>query len=123
MFRIKFSCNQRANSTSIGDFNAKCSKRCGSHKSNIKDWLLNETDNIETTVGYSQVINKPTDSINGICTCIFNMSFIGNYGFEKSIFEKSHHTITYGSLDLYMLLPPPYNREIWDYKNAGTGSI
>ena len=80
-----------------------------------------EVDNITTTAGYSQVINKPTHFINGTSSCndlIFssNMSFKRNYGIEQSIYEKCHHNITYNTLDFSVPLPPPYNREIWDYK-------
>ena len=52
-----------------------------------------------------------------------NVSFIRNYGIEQSIYEKCHHNITYGTLDFNVPLPPPYYREIWDYKNADTESI
>ena len=51
------------------------------------------------------------------------MSFIRNYGIEQPIYEKCHHNITYGTLDFNVPLPPPYYREIWDYKNADTESI
>ena len=53
----------------------------------------------------------------------FNLSFIRNYGIERSIYEKYHHKITNGTLDFNVPLPPPYYREIWDYKNAATKSI
>ena len=87
-----------------------------------------EIDNITTTAGYSQLINKPTHFINGTSSCIdlifsSNVSFIRNYGIEQSIYEKCHHNITYGTLDFNAPLPPPYYREIWDYKNADTESI
>ena len=51
------------------------------------------------------------------------MSFIRNYGTEQSIYEKCRHSITYRTLDFNVPLPPPYYREIWDYKNADTESI
>ena len=37
--------------------------------------------------------------------------------------EQCHHNITNGTLDFSVLLPPPYYREIWDYKNASVDSI
>ena len=37
--------------------------------------------------------------------------------------EQCHHNITNGTLDFSVLLPPPYYREIWDYKNASADSI
>ena len=51
------------------------------------------------------------------------MSFIRNYGIEQPIYEKCHHNITYGTLDFNVPLPPPYYRDIWDYKNADAESI
>ena len=39
------------------------------------------------------------------------------------MYGKCHHNITYGTLDFSLPLPPPYYREICDYKNADTESI
>ena len=117
--------SQPACSILIGDFNAKCSKWCSSDKNNIAGL---EIDNITTTAGYSRLINKAIHFINGTSSCVdlifsSNVSFVRNYGIEQSIYEKRHHNITYGTLDFNVPLPPPYYREIWDYKNAGTESI
>ena len=112
--------NQPACSIPIGDFNVKCSKWCSSDKNN-KPGL--EIDNITTTAGYSQLMNKPTHFINGTSSCIDLISFIRNYGIEQSIYEKYHHNITYGTLDFNVPLPLPYYRESWGYKNADTESI
>ena len=117
--------NQPACSILIGDFDAKCSKWCSSEKNYL---AVLEIDNITTTAGYSQLINKPTHFINGTSSCIdlifsSNVSFIRNYGIEQSIYEKYHHNITYGTLDFNVPLPLPYYRESWGYKNADTESI
>ena len=93
--------NQPASSILIGDFNAICSKLCRSSKNNIAGL---ETDNITTTAGYSQVINKRTQFINRIFSCLdlifsSNMSFIRNYGNKQFIFNDYHHNIIYGTLD------------------------
>ena len=45
----------------IGDFNAKSSKLCSSDKDNKAGC---ELDNITTSAGYSQMIDKPTHFIN-----------------------------------------------------------
>ena len=37
---------------------------------------------------------------------------------EQTIYKKYHHNIIYGSLNLDISLPPPYYREVWDYKNT-----
>ena len=105
--------------------NAKCSKWCSSDKNNIAGL---EIDNITTTAGYSQLINKPTHFINETSSCIelifsSNVSFIRSYGMGQSIYEKCHHNIAYGTLDFNVPVAPPYYREIWDYKNADTESI
>ena len=87
-----------------------------------------EIDNIATAVGYSQLINRPTHFLNGTSSCIdlifsSNASCIRSYGIEQPIYERCHHSITYGTLDFNVPLPLPYYREIWDYKNADTESI
>ena len=74
------------------------------------------------------MVNKPTHFINGTSSCIdlifsSNVSFIRNYGIEQSIYEKCHHDIICGTLDFNLPLPPPYYREIWDYKNVVNESI
>ena len=98
LFNIKN--NQPVCSILIGDFNAMCSKWCGSNKNNV---AVLEIDNITTKPGYGQLINKPTHFINGTSSCIdlifsSSVSFIRNYGIEQSIYEKCHHNITYGTL-------------------------
>ena len=117
--------NQPAYSVLIGDFNAKCSKWCNSDKNNIAGL---EVDDITTTAGFSQLINKPTHVIDGTFSCIdlifsSNVSFTRNYRIKPYIYEKYHHNITYGTLESNVTLPPPYYREIWHYKNADTESI
>ena len=42
---------------------------------------------------------------------------------ELTIHEKGHHDIIYGILNLNLPHPPPYYREIWDYKYANTENI
>ena len=59
------------------------------------------------------MINQPIHFINETSSCIelivsSNMSFIRNYGSEKSIYEKCHHNVTYGTLDFNVLLSPCY---------------
>ena len=39
-------------------------------------------------------------------------------GVEQTIYNKCHHNIIYGSLNLNIPLPPPYYREVWDCKNT-----
>ena len=51
----------------LGDFNTKCSKWCASDKNNTAGI---ELDNITTTLGYNQMIDKPTHYINEQLSCI-----------------------------------------------------
>ena len=37
---------------------------------------------------------------------------------EQTIYNKCHHNIIYGSLNRNIPLPPPYYREVWDYKDT-----
>ena len=109
----------------IEDFNAKCSKWCTSDKDNTAGF---ELDSITTTAGYSQMINKPTHFINESWSCIdlifsSNTSFVKNCGSELLICEKCHHNIIYGTLNFDIPLPPPYDKDIWDYKHANTEII
>ena len=50
-------------------------------------------------------------------------NLIRETGVELSIFEKCHHNLTYGIIDFKVPLPPPYLREVWDYKNANVNHI
>ena len=100
----------------MSDFNANCSKGCSSDKNNLSGL---EIDKITTTIGYSQLINKPTHFINDTSSCIdlifsFKVGFIRNYGVKQFIYEKCHRNIIYGTLEFNVSLPPPYYREIWD---------
>ena len=40
-----------------------------------------------------------------------------------SLFEKCHRNIVWGKIGFKIPIPPPYMREVWDYKNASAVSI
>ena len=67
---------------------------------------------------------QPTHIINEKSSCIdllfttYN-KFLCNVGVEQTIYNKCNHNIIYGLLNLNIPLPPPYYREVWDYKNTG----
>ena len=50
-------------------------------------------------------------------------SFIIASGGELSLYEKCHHNFIYGKIKFTVPLPPPYIREVWDYKNAEVENI
>ena len=54
---------------------------------------------------------------------ISNPNLINSSGSEMSLFEKCHHNIMYGKIDFKIPIPPPYMRDVWDYKNASAECI
>ena len=64
----------------LGDFNAKCSKWFASDKNNTAGI---ELDNITTTFGYNQMIDKPTHYNNESSSCI-DLTFSSNVTLTKT---------------------------------------
>ena len=52
-----------------------------------------------------------------------NQSVISNYGVDVSIFDKYHHNIIDGKINICVPLPPTYVREVWDYEKANIEHI
>ena len=52
--------------------------------------------------------------------CI-DLTFCSNK--NTSIFDKCHHNIIYGKIDIRVPLPPKYFREVWDYSKADDQNI
>ena len=50
-------------------------------------------------------------------------NLICNTAVELSLFQKCHHSLIYGVIDFKVPLPPPYTREVWDYKDANSSYI
>ena len=75
------------------------------------------------TSGYNQIIDEPTNYINESPSCIdlifsSNVNLTKHCGVEQSLYEKCQHNIIYGTLNFNIPLPPPYCRELWDFKSA-----
>ena len=107
------------------DFNAKCPEWCASDKSNTAGIELH---NITIKSGHNQMIDKPIHYINESSSCIdlifsSNVNLTKNCGVEQSHYEKCHHNIIYGTLNFNIPLPPPYCRELWDFKSTNTKCI
>ena len=78
--------------------------------------------------GYSQLLNKPTHITKESSSCIdlifaTSPNLIRETRVELSISEKCHHNLIYGITDFKVTLPPPYLREVWNYKNANVNHI
>ena len=52
-----------------------------------------------------------------------NQSVISNHGVDVAIFDKCHHNIIYGKINIHVPLPPTYVREVWDYEKANIENI
>ena len=68
------------------------------------------------------MIGQTTYFVNDQSSCIdllftTNSKLLIDVGVEQAIYDKYHHNIIYGSLNLNIPLTPPYYREVWDYKN------
>ena len=107
-------------SVTTGDFNERSSKWGSLDKENAEGWEINS---LRSAYGYSQIINQPTDiakesssSIDLVFTTSPNL--ISKTGADLSLFDKWHQSLIYGIIDFKVPLPPPYIREVWDYKNA-----
>ena len=52
-----------------------------------------------------------------------SQNLISKYGVDASIFDKCHHNIIYGKIDIRVPLQPKYVREVWDYSKADVQNI
>ena len=100
-----------------GDFNARC---INWWKGDITNSAGREIASLTLSAGYTQITDKPTHVINNSMSCIDlifcnNQNLISKYGVDASIFDKCHHSIIYGKIDIRIPLPPKYVREVWDY--------
>ena len=122
--------------SNINDLNPACSIITGDCNARSTKWWRLDKENIEgreiniitPAAGYSQLINQPTYTTKDSLSCIDLIftsypNLINSSGVEMSLFEKCHHNIVYGEIDLKIPIPPPYMRELWDYKNTNVESI
>ena len=90
-------------SIGLGDFNDNCSKWCASHKNTA----VIELENITTTSGYNQMINKATHYINELSSCI-DLIFSSNVNLTKNcgvlpIFKKVFERLDFNMLFNFLL--------------------
>ena len=104
-----------------GDLNAKCTNWWNEGSSNPCGL---ELYNITTLLGFSQLINKPTNfEPNKTASCIdlifTNQSnLVLESGIHPSLYNMCHHQIVYAKLSLKIHVPPSYKREVWNYNRA-----
>ena len=105
----------------LGDINAKCT-----------NWWVNGINNpcgmelytLSSLVGYSQLINEPTNfEPNKSPSCIdlifaSQPNLVVESGVHPSLFNTCHHQIIFAKVSFKLFLPSPYEREIWHYSRA-----
>ena len=109
----------------VGDFNAKCSKWYPLDKNNAAGETL---QTYTTTVGYSQLIDQPTDCVNGSSTCIdsiftSNTNLVTDFGVDSTLYKTCHHNLIFGKINFIVPLPTPFYRDNWGYKRANLEMI
>ena len=109
----------------LNDFNARCTNWW---KDDITNSAGREIASLTSSAGYTKIIDKPTHVINNSMSCIdlifcTNQNLISKYGVDTSIFDKCHHNIIYGKIEIRVPLPPKYVREVWDYSKADVQNI
>ena len=109
----------------IGDFNAKNTAWWG----DTTDYPGESISNITGLHGLLEIINQPTHFYPGKNPSCIDIIFfsqpnlISESGVTPSLLPQCHHDITYAKIDLNVKNPPPYKRQMWDYKNADNISI
>ena len=72
-------------------------------------------------------MHKATHAVNSSTSCIdlvfcTSLNVISKHGVDVTIFDKCHHDIIYGKINIRVPLPP-YVRKVWDYKKANVENI
>ena len=105
----------------LGDMNAKCTNWWAT---GINNPCGLELFTISSLLGYSQLVNEPTNfEPNKLPSCI-DLIFISKpnlvveSGVHPSLISTCHHQITFAKVSFKVILPSPYEREIWHYKRA-----
>ena len=52
-----------------------------------------------------------------------NLNVISKYGVDASLFDKCHHNVIYGKINIRVPLPPVFIREVWNYSKADVQNI
>ena len=85
-------------------------------------------ESISSLHGFSQLIPEPPHILQNSSSCtdlIFtdqpNLAI--NRGVKASLNTNCHHEISYAKFNLKLMCSPPYQRVVWDYKNANASLI
>ena len=108
-----------------GDLNARCSEWCNKDISNS---VGHEIDTLTSSAEYKQIINKPIHIVHNSSSCIDlifcnNLNLLANNGVDLLLFEKCHHNIIFGKINIQIPLPPSYVCAMSDYSSPHTKNI
>ena len=108
-----------------GDFNAKTSSWWRKDSTTSKGIQI---EALTCSYGLSQLISSPTHILQNSSSCIdlifTNQSnLVIDSGVHPSLHANCHHQITYSKLNLKIEYPPPYERLVWNYRNANSKAI
>ena len=108
-----------------GHFNAQCS-RWG--RNDITNIAGKEIDFLKSSAGYTQIIDNSIHVMNKSQSCIdlifcTNQNVVSKHGVDASLFDKCHHNVIYGKINIRVPLPPVFIREIWNYSKADVQNI
>ena len=111
--------------TIIGDFNAKPCNWYSHDKTNFEGSTI---ESITSQFGLHQLINEPTHLLQNSSSCIyliftFQPNIVVESGVDPSLHPNCHHQIMFAKFNLKIYYPPPYLREVWDYKEANADLI
>ena len=103
-----------------GDFSAHNTRWW---KSDITNSSGIELDSLTLPAGYTQIIAKSLLAVSSSISCIdlifcTNLNVISKHSVDVSTFDKYHHDIIYGKINIGVPLPPIYVREIWNYRRT-----
>ena len=104
----------------IGDFNAKCASWYSKDNSTTEGSKLRL---LTSQFGLNQIINEPTHITNNSPTCIdllftLQTNLVIESGVHSSLYPNCHHQIILAKFDLRIFYSPPYERNVWYYKQA-----
>ena len=104
----------------ISDFNAKCT--CWYSKDNSTTGG-SKLRLFTSQFGLNQIINEPTHITKNSSTCIdllftSQTNLVIESGVHSSLYPNCHHQIIFAKFDLRIFYPPPYERNVWHYKQA-----
>ena len=109
----------------LGDFDTKSKHWCSQDSTNFEGITI---ENVTSQFGLSQIITEATHREETSSSCIdliftAQPNLVVESGVHPSLHPNCHHQIVFPKLNLKIYYSPPYQREIWHYKQANTELI